>query len=86
MIATAKVSFSDGLVSSPFQPLPCFVASDGPPASGDVGRESLDETEPLQQLSKLDVVAGNGAEQENQFEPAHSQDNAALKDLLGKNG
>jgi hypothetical protein len=62
--------FSDGLVSSPFQPLPCFVASDGPPASGDVGRESLDEAEPLQQLSKLDVVVWNSAEHENQLEPA----------------
>jgi len=32
----------------------------------------LDEAEPLQQLSKLDVVVGNGAEQENQLELALS--------------
>jgi hypothetical protein len=64
--------FSDGLVSSPLQPLRCFVASDGAPASRDVRCESLDEAEPLEQLSKLDVVVGNGAKQQNQLEPAHS--------------
>jgi hypothetical protein len=64
--------FSDGLVSSPLQPLPGFVAPERPATAGYIGRESLDETEPLQQLSKLDVVAGNGAEQQNQLEPAHS--------------
>ena len=40
--------------------------------AGYIGCESLDEAEPLQQLSKLDVVGGDGAEQENQLEPAHS--------------
>ena len=32
----------------------------------------FDEAEPLEQLSKLDVVVGNGAEQENQLESAHA--------------
>jgi hypothetical protein len=34
--------------------------------AGYIGCESLGEAEPFQQLSKLDVVAGHGAEQENQ--------------------
>jgi hypothetical protein len=63
--------FSNGLVSSLLQPLPCFVASDGAPASRDVWCESLDEAESLKQLPKLDVVVGKGAEQENQLEPEH---------------
>jgi hypothetical protein len=49
-------------VSSILQPLPRFVASEGPSAARDVGRESLEEAEPLQQLAKLDVVVRNGAE------------------------
>jgi hypothetical protein len=32
----------------------------------------FDEAEPLEQLSKLDVVVGNGAEQENQLESVHA--------------
>jgi len=53
-----------GRDSPPFQPLPCFVAPERPATAGYIGRESLDEAESLEQLSKLDVVVGNGAEQE----------------------
>ena len=60
-IASFRRSVSQLRASSPLT---------APPASGDVGRKSLDEAEPLQQLSKLDVVVWNGAEQENQLEPA----------------
>ena len=38
-----------------------------PRPARNVGRESLYEAEPLEQLPKLDVVVRNGAEYENQL-------------------
>jgi hypothetical protein len=61
IVATANVS-------SAIASFPCFVAPERPSATSYIGCESLDEADLIQELAKLDVVVGNGAEQENQLE------------------
>src|SRR5579864_4366142 len=72
IVATAKISSA----MASLRRLSSHSFASSPPersaTAGYIGCESLDEAEPLQQLSKLDVVAGHGAEQKNQLEPAHS--------------
>ena len=71
MVAIVKVSSA----MAPFRRLSSHSLASSPlmePRLQRRRRKSLDEAEPLEQLSKLDVVLGNGAEQSNQFEPERS--------------